>query len=729
MATLRFKALQELINRQAVEVKAPSQRTSEYFGNDVFDHKTMKVYLSREAYQTVTEAINNGTTIPQHIAEQVSAGMKAWAFTKGATHYTHWFHALTGNTAEKHYAFFEPTGSDGLIESFDGTQLIPNNTDENSVNSKGQRNIFEARGHLAWDPSSPAFVLDNILCIPTKFISYKGEALDFKTPMLKALQVMNNSATNVCRLFDKEVKKVQVNLNWEQEYFVVERSLFIARPDLMLTGRTLMGHASAKAEQHEDHYFGTIPSRVDAFIRDFEIEAYKLGIPLKNRHNELAPNQFECSSVFEDANLSIDHNMLLMDLMTKVSRRHHFKVLFHEKPFNGINGSGKHCHWMLKTNTGVNLLSPGSDNNSKIQFLVFLINSLKAIQEHTDLLRASIMSSGNEHRLDAGEAPPTIMTVFVGALFQNIFDSIEELVTDKPLSKQVTDKLNNLLKQIPNQIIDNTDNNRTSPIAFTGSAFEFRAVGANANPASPITFLTLAVADQLNKFKTEVDSKVKQGLKQKDAIWNILKKYIVESKDIIYNGDVYSDEWKKETKKRGFTNIKNTIKAMDALVSDNTKELCKTYNVFSETELEARYKIRITEYIKKLQTESRIQGDLATNHIIPTVFKYQNHLIENVRGLKQVLDSKDFEQVASIQLQTIKKISGRVALIKIKVKNMVEARKKANNITDIYEKAIMYSEEVRPYLEEIRYHIDHLEMVVDNEIWTLPKYRELLFAR
>lgn len=729
MATIRFKALEELMKRQAVQVEAPAKKTSEFFGENVFDPKKMKVYLSREAYDTVVDAIENGTRIPRRIADQVSSGMKAWAINKGVTHYTHWFHPLTGSTAEKHDAFFEPSGSDGVIESFDGATLVQQEPDASSFPNGGLRNTFEARGYTAWDPSSPAFILDKTLCIPTIFISYTGEALDFKTPLLKALNVMSEAATEVCQYFDKNVKKVQVTLGWEQEYFLVDRALFIARPDLMLTGRTLMGHASAKDQQLEDHYFGMIPSRVNAFMRDFEIEAYKLSIPLKNRHNEVAPNQFECAPIFEEANLAVDHNMLLMDLMKKVSRRHHFKVLFHEKPFKGINGSGKHCNWSLATNTGVNLLAPGKNPKSNMQFLVFMVNTIKAVHEHADLLSASIMSIGNEHRLGGDEAPPAIISVFIGNYLSQVFKDLERKVTDKKMSPDEKTRLKLNIGRIPELLIDNTDRNRTSPFAFTGNRFEFRAVGANANPASPVTFLTLAVASQLKKFKNEVDEKIEKGIKKDEAIFQVVKKYIKESKSVLFEGNGYSKEWEEEAKKRGLKNISDTIKSLEALTTDKTKELCTKYNVFTEKELKARHEINVIDYIKKLQIESRIQGDLATNHIIPTVYKYQNQLIENVKGLKQVLDTKDFEQIAGIQLQTIKEISGRIALIKIKVKNMIEARKKANNVEDIDERALIYSQEVNPYLQEIRYHIDHLELVVDNEIWPLPKYRELLFAR
>jgi len=729
MATIRFKALEALMTRQATPVEQPQKKTSEYFAENIFDKRKMKEYLSKEAYDSVIDAIDNGTRIPRRIADQVSSGMKAWAVTKGVTHYTHWFHPLTGSTAEKHDAFFEPSLNDGVIESFDGAKLVQQEPDASSFPSGGLRNTFEARGYTAWDPSSPAFIFDLTLCIPTIFVSYTGEALDYKTPLLKSLAVLNNAATEVCQYFDKDVTKVIATLGWEQEYFLVDSALYMARPDLMLTGRTLMGHSSAKDQQLEDHYFGTIPTRVNAFMRDFEIEAYKLGIPIKTRHNEVAPNQFECAPVYEEANLAVDHNMLLMDLMKKVSRRHNFKVLFHEKPFKGINGSGKNNNFSMATNTGVNLLSPGKNPKSNIQFLTFIVNTIKAVYDHSDLLRASIVSSGNEHRLGASEAPPSIISVFMGTYLSKILDELEERVSDKKMSPDEKTELKLDIGRIPELLLDNTDRNRTSPFAFTGNRFEFRAVGSNANCAAPMTFLTLAVADQLKKFKVEVDAKIEAGIKKDEAIFQVLKEYIIASKAVRFDGNGYSQEWADEAQKRGLTNIKDVVKALDAFVTPKTLTLCTSNHIFTERELEARREIKIEHYTKKIQIESRVLGDLATNHIVPTVYKYQNQLIENVTGLKQVLDVKDFDQIAGIQLQTIKEISGRIALIKIKVKNMIEARKKANAVEDIHERAILYTEEVRPYLSEIRYHIDHLEMIVDNEIWPLPKYRELLFAR
>jgi len=729
MATIRFKAIETLMSRQAQNIEHPLKKTSEYFAENVFDKQRMREHLSKEAYKTVIDAIENGTKIPRKIADQVSSGMKAWAISKGVTHYTHWFHPLTGSTAEKHDAFFESSITDGVIESFDGDKLVQQEPDASSFPSGGLRNTFEARGYTAWDPSSPAFIFDNTLCIPTIFVAYTGEALDYKMPLLRASALLNDAAVDVCQYFDKNITKVNATLGWEQEYFLIDSALYVARPDIILTGRTLMGHASAKDQQLEDHYFGTIPSRVSAFMHNFEIEAYKLGIPIKTRHNEVAPNQFECAPVFEEVNLAVDHNMLLMDLMKKVARRHNFKVLFHEKPFKGLNGSGKHNNWSMLTNTGVNLLSPGKNPKSNMQFLTFMVCTIKAVYEHADLLRASIVSAGNEHRLGTAEAPPAIISVFIGNYLTKVLNELEQRVTDKKMTPDEKTELKLDVGRIPEILLDNTDRNRTSPFAFTGNRFEFRAVGSNANSAAPMTFLSLAVADQLKNFKKEVDIKIDKGIKKDEAIFQVIKDYIISSKPIRFEGNGYSEEWIKESEKRGLSNVKSTVEALGTLISEKTKMLCVKNNIFTERELKARYEIKIEHFTKKIQIESRVLGDLATNHIIPTVYKYQNQLIENVRGLKQVLDTKDFEQIAGIQLQTIKEISGRIALINIKVKNMVEERKTANALTDVYKKAQHYSQKVKPYLSEIRYHIDHLEMIVDNEIWPLPKYRELLFTR
>ncbi|MBO7433220.1 MAG: glutamine synthetase III [Salinivirgaceae bacterium] len=729
MSTIRFKALEQLMNRQAVKVEMPDKKVSEYYAENVFDKGKMKEFLSREAYECVIDSIENGTRIPRRIADQVASGMKAWALGKGATHYTHWFHPLTGSTAEKHDAFFEPNFDSATgIEAFDGGKLAQQEPDASSFPSGGLRNTFEARGYTAWDPSSPAFILEKTLCIPTIFISYTGEALDFKTPLLKATSALNDAAVGVCQYFDKDVTKVVTTLGWEQEYFLVDSALFLARPDLQLTGRTLMGHASAKDQQLDDHYFGTIPSRVSAFMRDFEVEAYRLGIPVKTRHNEVAPNQFECAPVFEEANLAVDHNMLLMDLMKKVARRHNFNVLFHEKPFKGISGSGKHNNFSMATNTGVNLLSPGKNPKSNMQFLVFLACTVSAVYEYGDLLRASIATAGNEHRLGATEAPPSIMSVFLGSYLSGILDDIEQRVSDKKMTPDEKTDIKLGIGRIPEILLDNTDRNRTSPFAFTGNRFEFRSAGASANCAAPMTFLCLGVADQLRKFKQKVDAKIDAGVKKDEAIFQELKELIVYSKPVRFDGNGYSREWEKEAERRGLSNPKGAIAALEAFRDPKNIELCTSAKVFTEREIEARHEIRVENYTKKIQIESRVLGDLATNHIIPTVYKYQNQLIENVRGLKEVLSDADFNEVAELQLETIRDISMRITAIKSLVTNMTEARKQANAIDDIFAKARAYSDTVKPYLSDIREHIDHLEMISDNEIWPLPKYRELLFS-
>lgn len=728
MSTMRFKALDQLFNRKPVEVYIPGERISDYYGTNVFDRAKMKKYLTKEAYQNVANAIEHSIAIDRKVAAQVANGMKSWAVEQGATHYTHWFQPLTGTTAEKHDAFFIFDDENQVIERFDGENLVQQEPDASSFPSGGLRNTFEARGYTAWDPSSPAFIIDKTLCIPTVFISYTGEALDYKTPLLRSLGLIDKAATEVCQLFDKNIERVQATLGWEQEYFLIDEALFMARPDLLLTGRTLIGHASARDQQLEDHYFGSIPLRVQNFMRDFEIESHLLGIPVKTRHNEVAPNQFECAPMFEEANLAVDHNQLLMDVMEKVARRHNFRVLFHEKPFRGINGSGKHNNWSLRTNTGINLLSPGKNPKSNLMFLTFLVNIVKAVHEHGDLLRASIASLANEHRLGASEAPPAIISVFLGTQLNTILDDIETKVHHE-MSEENHTNLKLELGKIPEIFLDNTDRNRTSPFAFTGNRFEFRAVGSSANCASPMTFLNLAVADRLKTFKTEVLQLIDEGLKRDDAILQVLKRYIIESKAIRFEGNGYGDEWKEEAKKRGLSNIVDALEAYKAMLTEKSIKLCVDNHIFNVKELHSRYEILVETFCKKLQIESRVLGDLAANHIVPTVYKYQNTLIDNVKGLKEVLSEKDFEQVAGMQLQCIKEISGRIALVNIKVKNMLEARKKANLAEDILKKAEIYNTEVKPYLGEIRYQVDHLERIVDDQLWPLPKYRELLFTR
>lgn len=729
MGKLRFKAISKSNDRQPIKVKYPSGKISDYFGINVFTRRKMQEYLSREAFESVMNAVNLGISINRKYANQIAAGMKSWAIDRGATHYTHWFHPLTGSTAEKHDAFFDLASENIMVESFDGGKLVQQEPDASSFPSGGMRNTFEARGYSAWDPSSPVFVYEKTLCIPSIFVSFKGDSLDFKAPLLKSLAAIDKAAVDVCQYFDKSVSRVNVTLGCEQEYFLVDDALYNARPDLKLTDRTLMGHSSAKDQQLADHYFGSIPPRVSAFMREFEIEAYKLGIPLKTRHNEVAPNQYECAPVFEEANLAVDHNQLIMTVMKKVAHRHHFQVLFHEKPYKGVNGSGKHCNWSLVTNTGVNMLSPGTTPRTNLWFITFLVNVIKAVYDYQDLLRASITSLGNEHRLGASEAPPSIMSVFLGDQMNKILDEIELRVTNEKMTPDEKAELKLDVGKIPEILLDNTDRNRTSPFAFTGNRFEFRAVGAPANVSAPVIVLNTILAQQLKKFKVEVDALIDKEVKKDEAIFQVLKKLIIESKSVRFDGNGYSEDWTKEAKKRGLTNATNTLDALKAFVSKKSKDLFVSLNVMSSSELEARYEIELEKYTKKLQIEARVLGDLSINHILPTVFKYQNVLIDNVKGLQSLLNEKDFEKLSSRQLQSIKEISSRAALIHIKANNMVEERKKANVIENPLEKAIAYNENIKPYLSEIRYQIDHLELIVDDELWPLPKYRELLFTK
>lgn len=688
----------------------------------------MREFLSEEAFNSVKDAMEKGARIDRKIADQVAASMKAWASSKGVTHYTHWFQPLTGTTAEKHDAFFEPTGNGRAIERFSGAMLVQQEPDASSFPNGGIRNTFEARGYTAWDPTSPAFIMGKTLCIPTIFVSYTGEALDYKTPLLKALHALDQAAVDVCQYFDKNVVKVTATLGWEQEYFLVDAALYNARPDLMLTGRTLFGHAPAKGQQLEDHYFGSIPDRVAAFMRDFEIEALKLGIPVKTRHNEVAPNQYECAPIFEEANIAVDHNQLLMDVMDKVAIRHNFRVLLHEKPFAGVNGSGKHNNWSMGTNTGKNLLSPGKTPKTNLQFLTFFINTIKAVYEHADLLRACIASANNDHRLGANEAPPAIMSVFIGTQLNQVLDELEKKVKGKMSADEKTAlKLN--IGKIPDILLDNTDRNRTSPFAFTGNKFEFRAVGSSANCAHAMIVLNTIVADQLVKFKKEVDTLINKNIDKDEAIFQVLRDYIEESKKIRFEGNGYGEEWVKEAKKRGLSNIKTTPHALDAFVSKKTVKLFEEHNIMNDREQHARYDIYLETYTKKIQIESRVIGDLAMNHIIPTAIKYQTSLIENVEGLKDIFGGNDFKKAAAIQIDMIKEISEHVSTIKTNVDEMIEERKKANAMSDVKKQAVAYCEKVKPYFDVIRYHIDKLELLVEDESWPLPKYRELLFTK
>ncbi len=724
MSSLRFQALNAVLSRTTPEVKAPSAKPSEYFNVNVFNQKKMKDNLSKEAFNSIEHSIDSGTPIDRAISEQVASAMKSWAISKGATHYTHWFQPLTGSTAEKHDSFFEP-GSDGQgLDKFSGEALSQQEPDASSFPNGGIRSTFEARGYTAWDPSSPAFIMGNTLCIPTVFVSYTGEALDFKAPLLKALSVMDKAAVSVAQYFDKAIEKVNASLGIEQEYFLVDLALFNARPDLYLTGRTLFGHMSAKNQQLDDHYFGSIPDRVLAYMQELEIESIKLGIPLKTRHNEVAPSQFECAPIYEEINLAIDHNSLLMDLMDKVARRHNFKVLLHEKPYAGINGSGKHNNWSLITNTGKNLLAPGKTPKNNLMFLTFFVNTIRAVFEYSDLLRASISSVNNDHRLGANEAPPAIISMFLGSQLNDLLDEIE---TSRVTSKMKQEPaLWNGIPKVPQILLDNTDRNRTSPLAFTGNKFELRAVGSSANSANPMTVLNLIVADQLNKFKTEVDKLIKKGDKKDVAIMTIIKRYIKESKAIRFEGNGYSDEWAQEAEKRGLSNIKTTPKALDVLLDPKTDKLFEETGVFTKRESHARHEILLESYFKKLQIEARVMGELVDNVIIPTAISYQTTLIENVKGLKDIgLGADTYEA----QMDIIKKISEHVNFIKTNNRKMIDERKKANNIEDVRDKAIAYDEKVKSFFDPIRYHVDKLEQLVDDAKWPLPKFRELLFIK
>ena len=729
MSTLRFQALKEAAGRKPVKFEEAG-RKSELFGSNVFNDKAMKQFLTSDAHKGVKDAVQHGTKIDRKLADYIAMGMKEWALSKGVTHYTHWFQPLTGSTAEKHDAFFETSydGSDA-VEKFGGGQLVQQEPDASSFPNGGIRNTFEARGYTAWDPTSPAFIFGTTLCIPTVFISYTGEALDYKTPLLRALNAVDEAATDVCKYFDKSVKKVTATLGWEQEYFLVDAALANSRPDLIMTGRTLLGHTSAKGQQLDDHYFGSIPSRALNFMRELEEECMLLGIPVKTRHNEVAPNQFELAPIFEETNLAVDHNSLLMDVMSKVGERHDFKVLFHEKPFQGVNGSGKHNNWSLATDTGVNLLSPGKTPMSNLQFLSFFINTIKAVNEYEELLRAAIATASNDHRLGANEAPPAIISVFIGQQLTKVLAELEGVTNGKLSPEEKTDLKLNVVGKIPEVILDNTDRNRTSPFAFTGNKFEFRAVGSSANCANAMTTLNSIVAKQLKDFKKEVDVLIeKKDLKKDEAIFNVLREYIKETKNILFEGDGYSEAWEKEAEKRGLSNHKTTPTALKAKVSKKALDLFKDLNVMNHVEVEARYEIELEEYTKKIQIEGRVLGDIASNHVIPTAIRYQNTLIENVRGLKEIFGN-DFEKIAKEQIVLIKEISVHIEGIITNVEAMTETRKKANALTDAQKMAEMYCDEVKPFFNVIREHCDKLELVVDDEIWTLTKYRELLFTR
>jgi len=729
MAELRFSALREVFNREAVEVKTPSRIVSDYFGVNVFDLAKMEHYLSNEAYKVVKKAINEGKSLSRQEADLVATGVKAWAIEKGATHYTHWFHPLTDGTAEKHDGFIE-TGDNGMmVEKFSGAVLVQSEPDASSFPSGGIRNTFEARGYTAWDVSSPVFIVGTTLCIPTIFVSYTGEALDYKAPLLKTLSELDRAAVDVCQYFDKDVNKVIATLGVEQEYFLIDEALYYARPDLMLAERTMMGHQSSKDQQLSDHYFGSIPERVMYFMEDFECEAYKLGIPVKTRHNEVAPNQFECAPIFEEVNLAVDHNQLLMDIMKRVARRHKFRVLFHEKPFAGINGSGKHNNWSMATDTGVNLLSPGKNPKSNLQFLTFLVNVIKAVNDNNDLLRASVMNETNSYRLGGHEAPPAIISVFVGSYLTQMLQNIANKVTDRKMTPAQKTELKLGIGKIPEILLDNTDRNRTSPFAFTGNRFEFRAVGSSANCSAAMIVLNAAVAAQLTQFKKDVDVIIKKGRNKDEAIFQVLKKYILESERILFEGDGYSKEWHAEAAKRGLCNIKSVPESIGRYLTPNSRKVLVGSGIFTDKELESRVEVEYEKFTKKMQIEARVLGDLAINHIVPTAVTYMTTLVENVKGLKEIFSDIEFERLAGARKEMIVTISDHISSIKKLVNDMIEERKKANVIEDEYKKALAYENKVKPYLEDIRYHIDKLELMVDNEIWPLPKYREMLFTR
>ncbi len=729
MSTVRFKALAQTADRKPVAFEEADKKSA-IFGSNVFNDKSMRQFLTQDAYQGVRDAILHGKKIDRKLADYIALGMKEWALSKGVTHYTHWFQPLTGTTAEKHDAFFETSfdGSDP-VEKFGGGQLVQQEPDASSFPNGGIRNTFEARGYTAWDPTSPAFIFGTTLCIPTVFVSYTGEALDYKAPLLRALNAVDNAATNVCRYFDKNVKKVTATLGWEQEYFLIDAALANSRPDILMTGRTLLGHSSAKGQQLDDHYFGSIPTRVLNYMRELEYECMLLGIPVKTRHNEVAPNQFELAPIFEETNLAVDHNSLLMDVMQKVAERHNFRVLFHEKPFKGVNGSGKHNNWSLATDTGVNLLSPGKTPMSNLQFLTFFINSIKAVQTYEELMRASIATASNDHRLGANEAPPAIISVFIGEQLTRVLEALEGVSDGKLSPEEKTGLKLNVVGKIPDVLLDNTDRNRTSPFAFTGNKFEFRAVGSSANCANSMTTLNSIVAKQLIDFKKEVDVLVdKKGMKKDDAIFNVLREYIKETKNILFEGDGYSDAWQDEAGTRGLSNHKTTPEALKAKISEKSFALFKELNVMNHTEVEARYEIEVEEYAKKIQIEGRVLGDIARNHVVPTAIRYQNLLIENVRGLKEIF-GKDYESVAKEQLNLIKEISGHIEGINTKVEEMIQERRNANKLETAEEMAHAYCFTVKPFFDEIRNHCDKLELLVDDEMWTLTKYRELLFTK
>ena len=731
MSNLRFKVVSEAFKKKALAVTSPGGMTSEYYGKYVFNREKMIKYLSKETYKTLTKAIDNGETLDRTIANGVAAGMKSWAMEMGATHYTHWFQPLTEGTAEKHDSFIEYAGMPGgpVIEEFSGKLLAQAEPDASSFPSGGIRSTFEARGYTAWDPSSPAFIVDDTLCIPTVFISYTGEQLDYKTPLLKALGAVDKAAVDVCHYFDASVKKVFSYLGWEQEYFLVDEGLYAARPDLLLTGRTLIGHESAKNQQLDDHYFGAIPQRVQAFMRDLEFEGYKYNIPLKTRHNEVAPNQFELAPIFNETNFANDQNLLVMTIMEKIARKHGFRVLLHEKPFAGINGSGKHNNWSLGTNTGVGLFTPGKSPEENLQFVTFVVNALMAVYKNNALLKASVMTAQNAHRLGANEAPPAIISVFLGSQISAVLDKLENATSEEAIIMDSKKKMKLAVATIPELLIDNTDRNRTSPFAFTGNRFEFRAVGSSANCACAMIALNSAMAAQLKDFKAAVDAKIAAGESKSKALFEVIKQYIKESKAIRFDGNGYSDEWKAEAAKRGLNCETSVPVIYDAYTTPESVKMFESLGVFSKRELEARNEIKWETYTKKIQIEARVLGDMAINNIIPVATRYQSLLLDNVYKMTQVYGKDEALKLAGTDSDLIREISERIAKIKTLTADLVEARKVANKIEAEREKAVAYHDTVVPFFEKIRYEIDKLEMIVDDEMWTLPKYRELLFIR
>lgn len=729
MSISRFNAVEKASNRKAVEAHTPKQKVSEYYGENVFNRKAMQKFLSKETFKALTQSIDNGTPIDREVANHVAAGMKMWALEKGVTHYTHWFQPLTDGTAEKHDAFVEHDGNGGVIEEFSGKLLVQQEPDASSFPSGGLRNTFEARGYSAWDPSSPAFIVDDTLCIPTVFIAYTGEALDYKTPLIRSIEALNQAAMDVCHYFSDDVKKITAYLGWEQEYFLIDEDLYSARPDLSLTERTLLGHESAKNQQLDDHYFGAIPSRVQEFMKDLEVECYKLGIPVKTRHNEVAPNQFEFAPIYEECNLANDHNQLLMSIMKRVSRRHNFRVLLHEKPFKGINGSGKHCNWSMGINTGINLFSPGKDREDNLRFITFIVNTIMAVYKYNALLKATIASATNAHRLGANEAPPAIISTFLGSQISDILNKFENSSIEDAIEVDDKKRLHLGFGQIPELLLDNTDRNRTSPFAFTGNRFEFRALGSSANCGSAMLALNSAVAYQLRQFKEDVEKLRANGKSKEVAIFEVLKSYIKESKAIRFDGNGYSDAWKEEAERRGLDCENSVPLQYDAYLKPEVVEMFEKTGVLNKKELEARNEVKWEIYIKKVQIEARVLGDLSLNHIIPVVIRYQTVLLENLTRLKETFSDEEYAELSEEPRRLIRKISSHITVVTKQVDKMIDARKKANQIADMRERAIAYHDTVAPFLDEIRGHIDDLELMVDNQIWPLPKYRELLFIR